>query len=157
MAVHQPGPGVHIEEDVVGDAFEARLAGQHPLHGAPLLLELGLGEVGEALGLGLEPLVDLVLGSEALVDVAGFVAQVQHHLLAHGLVEAVGVDVAPEHLDAFPLVGLEQRGAGEADEQGVGQQRLHGLVQVAGLGAVALVHEDVDIALGLEAGREFAD
>jgi hypothetical protein len=61
------------------------------------------------------------------------------------------VDVAPEDLDALLLVGLEQRRAGEPDEDRAGQDGLHGLVQVAGLGAVALVDEHEQVALGLEA------
>ena len=91
----------------------------------------------------------------ALVDVPRLVAQVQHHALAHRLVELVGVDVAAKHLDALLLVRLQQRRAGEADEQRIRQQRLHGLVQVAGLGAVALIHEHMEIALGLEVGGSF--
>ena len=74
--------------------------GEHLLHRAPALLELGLGEVGQPLGLGLEPLVDLLLRGDALVDVARLVAQVEHHAVPHGLVELVGVDVAAEDLDA---------------------------------------------------------
>ena len=135
--------------------FSSRdLAGQHLLHRAPALLELRLGQIGQALGLGLEPLVDLRLRGDALVDVARLVAQVEHHAVLHRLVELVGVDVAAKDLDALLLVGLQQRRAGEADEHGVRQDRLHRLVQLAGLGAVALVHEDVEVALGLEAGRQ---
>ena len=52
------------------------------------------------------------------------------------------------------LVVLEQRRAGEADEHGARQQRLHRLVQLARLGAVALVDEDEDVALGAEVLRE---
>ena len=52
------------------------------------------------------------------------------------------------------LVGLEQRRAGEADEHGVRQDRLHRLVQVAGLGAVALVDEDEEVALGRKSWRQ---
>ena len=38
-----------------------------------------------------------------------------------------------------------------------GQQRLHGLVQVAGLGPVALIDEDMQIALGLEIRGQVLD
>ena len=88
---------------------------------------------------------------DVLVDVARLVAQVEHHAVAHRLVVLVGVDVRAEGLDAASLVVLEQRRAGEADQHRVRQQRLHRLVQLAGLGAVALVHEDEDLALGVEA------
>ena len=53
-----------------------------------------------------------------------------------------------EGLDAGGLVGLEQRRAGEADEHRAGQQLLHGVVHLAGLGAVGLVDEDEEVALG---------
>ena len=141
-------------QDVGDDLLQPRLAAEHLLHRAPALLELRLGEIGQALGLGLEPLVDLCLRGDVLVDVARLVAQIEHHAVLHRLVELVGVDVAAEDFDALLLVGLQQRRAGEADEHGVRQDRLHGLVQVAGLRAVALVDEDEEIAFGLEVGRQ---
>lgn len=108
--------------------------------------------------MGLEPVVDLALRGDALVDVARLVAQVEHHAVTHRLVELVGVDVAAEDLDAALLVALEQGRAGEADEDRVGQDGLHRVVQQAGLGAVAFVHEDVEPAPRLEAwGQRLAD
>ena len=53
---------------------------------------------------GLEPLVDLLLRRDVLVDVPRLVAQIQHDLVLHRLVELVGVDVAAEDLDALLLV-----------------------------------------------------
>ena len=38
----------------------------------------------------------------------------------------------------------------------LGQNRLHGLVQLAGLGAVAFIDEDEDLALGLKVLRQAA-
>ena len=118
------------------------------LHRAPALLELGPGQVGHALGLGVEPLVDLRGRGQVLVDVAGLVAQVEHDAVFDGLVELVGVDEAAERLDAGGLVGLEQRRAGEADEHRARQELLHGVVHLARLRAVRLVDEDEDVALG---------
>ncbi|MNF75441.1 hypothetical protein D3C84_575050 [compost metagenome] len=63
------------------------------------------------------------------------------------------MDVAAKHLDALLLVCLEQRRAGEADKYRIGQDHLHGFVQFAGLGAVALVDEHIEIALGTEVWR----
>ena len=138
-----------------------RLGADDLLHRAPALLELGAGQVGHALGLGLEPLVDLGGRGQMLVDVAGFVPQVEHHAVLDGLVELVGVDEAAERLEAGGLVGLEQRRAGEADEHRAGQQLLHGVVHLAGLRAVRLVDEDEEVALGGEvlrdAGVQLAD
>ena len=58
----------------------------------------------------------------------------------------------------FFLSRLEQRRAREADEHGVRQDRLHGVVQGPRLGPVALVHEDVQVAFGTETGRQgFSD
>ena len=146
----QPVARLHVHQDVGDDLLQPRLAGQHLLHRAPALLELRLGQIGQALGLGLEPLVDLRLRGDALVDVPRLVAQIQHHPVLHRLVELVGVDVAAEDLDALLLVRLQQRRAGEADEHRARQDGLHRLVQLAGLGAVALVHEDEQVALGPE-------
>ena len=147
----QPVAGLHVHQDVGDDLLQPVARGEHLLHRAPALLELGLGDVGEPLGLQLEPLVHLRLRGDALVDVARLVAQVEHHAVAHRLVVLVGVDVGAEGLDAAALVALEQRRAGEADQHRAGQQRLHRLVQLARLGAVALVHEDEDLALGAKA------
>ena len=126
----------------------------HLAHRAPLLLQPPPGDVGEALRLGLEPLVDLLRRGEVLVDVAGLVAQVEHHAVAHGLVELVRVDVRAEDFDRALFVGLQERRAGEADEGGLRQDGFHGPVQLAGLGAVRLVDEDEELAPSLEAGRQ---
>ena len=93
-AVHQARLGLHVEQDVVDDLLGPRLGADDLLHRAPALLQLGLGQVGHALGLELEPLVDLVGRGQVLVDVAGLVAQVEHHAVLDGLVELVGVDEA---------------------------------------------------------------
>ena len=130
--------------------FASRAWLEDLLHRAPALLELRPGQVGQALGLDLEPLVDLGLRRDVLVDVAGLVAQIQHHAVLHRLVEFVGVDVRPKDLDALLLVLLQERRAGEADEHRPRQDGLHRLVQLAGLGAVALVHEHEEVALGME-------
>ena len=127
---------------------------EHLLHRAPLLLQLVLLPVVQALGLGLEPGVDLVLGAEPLVDVPRLVDEVEHHLVLHRLAEFVGVDVAAEDFQAGLLVLLQQRRAGEADEHRVGHHRLHHAVQLAALRAVAFVHEDEDLADG-RAGLRF--
>ena len=103
-AVHQPRLGLHVEEDVVDDLAGARLGADDLLHRAPALLQLGLGQVGHALGLGLEPGVDLRRGGEVLVDGPRLVAQVEHDAVLDGLVELVGVDERAEGLDARFLV-----------------------------------------------------
>ena len=64
------------------------------------------------------------------------------------------MDVAAENLNAFLFVRLQERRAGEADEHGARQDRLHRLVQLTRLRAVALVHEDIKVALGLEVRRK---
>ena len=73
---------------------------EHVLHRAPLLSQLLLLPVVQALGLGLEPGVDLVLRPEALVDVARLVDQVEHHPVLDAFAELVGVDVAAEDFQA---------------------------------------------------------
>ena len=104
--------------------------------------------VVEALRLGLEPLVDLLLRAELLRDVARLVHQIEDRAVLHGLAELIGVDVPAEHLEARLTVLLEQRCPREADEDGTGQEDLHRLVQLAGLRAVALVHEHEQFPYG---------
>ena len=58
------------------------------------------------------------------------------------------MDVTAKNLDALLLVGFQQRRAGEADENRVRQNRLHRLMQFAGLRPVTFVHEHIQIALG---------
>ena len=56
------------------------------------------------------------------------------------------MDVTAEHFETRRLVLLEQWCAGEPNEHRARQQRLHRLVQLTGLGAVALIHEDKQFA-----------
>src|SRR5450755_899136 len=149
--VHQPGLDLHVKQDVVDDLPRARFGADHLLHGAPAFLEFGTGQIGHAIGLGLEPLVHLGGRGQALIDVAGFVAQVEHHAVIHGLVELVGVDETAERCQAGFFVRLEQGRASEPDEHRAGEQLLHGPVHNARLRPVRLVDEDEDIALGNEA------
>ena len=67
------------------------------------------------------------------------------------------MDVAAEDLDALLLVGLQQRRAGEPYEHRGWDDPLHRAVKallLRRLGAVALVHEHEEVALGGEAGRQ---
>ena len=66
------------------------------------------------------------------------------------------MDIAAKDLDGLFLVLLQERRAGEADEHGLGQDGLHGLVQLAGLGAVTLIHKDKELALALEIAGQLA-
>ena len=146
----QPVARLHVEQDVGDDLLQPVPCAQHLAHRAPALLELGLRDVAQPPGLRLEPPIDPVFGSEALIDVARLVAQIQHHAVAHRFVVLVGMDVGTEELDAALLVVLEQRRPGESDQHRIRQQLLHRLVQLPGLGAVALVHEDEHPAPGVE-------
>src|SRR5712664_3118465 len=100
------------------------------MHGAPPLLELGLGHVVETPGLGLEPLVDLGLRGNVLVDFPRLVLQVENDATAPPLVKLVGVNVSAKDLYAFLLVRLEEGCPSEADEHGVREDGLHRLVQI---------------------------
>ena len=83
---------------------------------------------------------------------ARFIFQVQDHLVGHGLVKFVGVDIGAKNLARGLLVLAQQRRAGEADKDGAGQPALHLLVHVAALGAVAFVHKDIEAAVHLRRG-----
>ena len=101
---------------------------------------------------------DYALVDEALINVARFIGQIEHHLIFYCFAELVGVDVAAKDFEAGLLVLLEQRRAGETDEDGVGHDRLHDAVQFAALGAMAFIHEDKNLAHRLaRLGLQFFD
>ena len=150
MAALQTVARLHVEQDIGDDLLQPALRTQHLLHRAPALLELSLGDIGQPLGLALEPLVNPGLRGDVLVNIPRLVAQIEHYAVAGRLIVFVGVYIRSEYLDASALVGLEQRGSGETDQRRLGQECLHCLVQLAGLGAVALVHKDKDGPLGAE-------
>ena len=102
------------------------------------------------LSLEFEPLVDLCLGGDALVDVTRFIAKVEHDAILHGLVVLVRMDVRTEGFDRAPLVTLEERRTGEADQCCTWQECLHGVVHLAGLRAVAFIDEHEHVSLGLK-------
>ena len=77
-----------------------------------------------------------------MIDITGFIHQIKNDLVFDAFTELVGVDVATKNLQAGGLVLLEQRGTGETNEDGIGQQRLHHTVQLAVLAAVAFIHEN---------------
>ena len=154
MAAFQPIFQLHVHQDIADDLFQPRLARQHLLHGAPALLQLRLGQIVQPLGFQLEPLIDLRLRCHVLVDIPRLIAQVEHDTVRHRLVEFVGVDIGAEHFEAGLLVRFQQRRAGETDEHRIRQDRLHRLVQIAALRAVAFIDKDVHIALGTKILRQ---
>ena len=139
--------------DDVGDDALLALAGAHQgFHRRPALAQDGLLEVVEVPGLLLEPSVDGGSGGQLLRHIAGFVLQVQHHLVGHRLMELVGVDVGAEHVPRHRLVLAQERGAGEADEDRAFQPALHLPIHVAALGTVAFIHEDIKATMHGRAG-----
>ena len=145
----QPGLQRHVLDNILDDDFQPPLRAEHLLHGAPLLLQGRAGVLVQARRLGIKPLVYLVRGPDVLLNVARLVAQVQHHAVAHGRPHLVLVNVAPEGFQGRFLVGFQQGRPREADERRArAQQLFHGVVQLARLRAVALVHHHPDFALG---------
>lgn len=156
--VVQPWLHGKVVDDAGRDARLALFRAHQFFHRGPAPPQHRLLEVVEPPRLLLEPLVDGALRGQPLRHVAGFVLQVEHHLVGHRLVELVGVDVGAEHIARHQLVLAQQWRAGEADEDGARQPALHLLVHVAALGAVAFVHEHVEAALhggwlALQVGR----
>ena len=117
-AALQAVPRLHVHQDVGHDLPDPGQRTRDLSHGAPPLPELCLGQITQSLGLRVEPLVDLGLRGDVLVDVARLVAQVQDHSVVNSLVVLVGVDVRAEDLDAALLVGSEERRSGEPDQGG---------------------------------------
>ena len=147
-----------VENNVAHHPVHPGFRAQHLLHRPPVLLQLVFLPVVQLPRLGLEPGVNLVLGTEPLVDVARLVDEIEHHLVFHGLAELVDMDVATEDFEACLLVLLEQRRARETDKGGVGHHGLHHSVQPATLGAVAFIDEHEDVADGVSgAGFQVPD
>jgi hypothetical protein len=119
---------------------------EHILHRAPLLFQFVFLPVIQALGLGVKPLYRSCPENRALVNVAGFVDQIQHHTVFHCFAEFVGMDIAAKDLHAGLPCLLQQRRAGKADKDCIGHHGLHHAVQLAALGAVAFIDKDKDLA-----------
>ena len=79
--------------------------------------------------------------------IPSLVFKVQHHLVLHRLMEFIRVDVGAEYIPRHLFIFPEQRGAGESNEDGVGQPTLHLPVHIAALIPVAFVHEYVEPSL----------
>ena len=67
----QPVACLHVEENVGDDLRKPAACAPHLAHRAPALLELRARDIGQALRLGLEPLIDLRRRGDVLVDVSG--------------------------------------------------------------------------------------
>ena len=104
-------------------------------------------EVVESFGFLVEPFIDRFLGGEALRDVAGFVFEIEDDFIGDGFVEFVGVDVGAEDFAGGLFVFAEERGSGEADEEGIGEPAFHLCVHIAALGAVTFIDEDVEASV----------
>ena len=131
-----------VKDDVSDNSVHPRLRAEHVLESSPLALQFTLLPGVEIGCLGFKPLIHSCVRTQPLVDVTGFINQIKNYLVFHTLAELVGVNVTTENLQAGGLILLEQRCTGEADKDGVGQQRLHYTVQLAALGAVAFIHEN---------------
>ena len=55
------------------------------------------------------------------------------------------MDISAEGFQTGLLVLLQKRCARETDKDGIGEDRLHGLVELTGLSAVTLIHKYHDI------------
>src|SRR5699024_7598048 len=139
-----------IHQDISCDLPGSRLCRFNCLDRRPALLELVFTEIGHALGVDLEPLIDPLWAREFLLDVSSLVAKVQNHAIFNSLIEFVGVDVGAEGLNTGSLILLKKRCAGKADEHRIRQQFLHRTVKLAALGTVSLIDEDEEIAFRTE-------
>ena len=57
------------------------------------------------------------------------------------------MDISAEGFQTGLFVLLQKRRARETDKDGIGKDRLHGRVELAGLSAVALIHKHHNITL----------
>ena len=115
-----------------------------------------LRRVGQSSGFKLEPLINPILRGNILVNITRLVTQIQHHIVAHGLIVLIGMDIRSKGLDTPLLVSLEQRRPGKADQHCARQHSLHRLVEFPGLGAVTLIYKDEYLALCTKPFRQVA-
>ena len=74
-------------------------------------------------GLGVvlySPLVDLLLGRDALLDLPSLIAKVEDNSIAYGLIIFIGMNVRTEYFNGSAFITFQQRGTGKSDERGVG-------------------------------------
>src|SRR5699024_12552147 len=103
-ARHEARDACHTQQDISCDLPGSRLCRFNCLDRRPALLELVFTEIGHALAVDLEPLVDPLWAREFLLDVSSLVAKVQNHAIFNSLIEFVGVDVGAEGLNTGSLV-----------------------------------------------------
>ena len=122
----------------VGAGDQVVLAGELALQpGLLRLVQLGVFQHGRHVG------VEVGVGQLQLGD-AVFVVERHRGLVVHRLLEVVDADVVAEDRARLLLAG-HQRGAGEADERGVGQRVAHVQREDVVLAAVRLVGHDDDV------------
>lgn len=114
-----------VEGDIGDDAIDARSGAKDFLHSAPFFAEGSFLPSVESFGFGIEPAIDFGFGAEFLVDVTGFIDQVEDDFIFDGFAEFVGVDVFAKDFEAGLSIFLEEGGTCEADQGGGGHERFH--------------------------------
>ena len=152
--VRKTGLGFKIENDVTDNFLQTGAGTIHRLHIAPNLFQPCLGSGHQSPSLGFKPGIDPILGHDFLGDIPVFIPQIQNHTVCNTFIELIAVDISAKHLNAGSLVRFQQRCAGEAHKDGIGHNGLHGQMQFAGLGAVALIHKYENIVLCTEVGGQ---
>ena len=157
VPAYERGFGFHIHQNIGNDLFEPLLARLQFLHRCPALADLRFCQIGKVGGFQIKPFIKFFRRTQILLDIPRLIAQIQYHAVLHRLVKGIGVDISTEHFHRFLLVRFQQRRAGKADKQGIGQDFFHCRVQLARLRAVAFVHKDKNIALGQKIRAGAAD
>ena len=153
-AVCQTSLGFKVENNITDDFFQAIARAIYRLHIAPNLFQPCLGSGHQSPSLGFKPGIDPILGHDFLGDIPVFIPQIQDHTVRNAFVKLIAVDISAEHLNAGSLVRLQQRCSGETHKDSIGHNGLHSQVQLAGLGAVALIHKYENIILCAEVGGQ---
>ena len=121
--------------------------GEDLLQISPISFEFRLCSGGQAYSFRLKPCVNSVLRGDVLRHISGLIPQIQHNTVPNAFIELVGMDISAEGFQTGLLVFLQKRCASKTNKDGIGQDRFHGLVELAGLRAVALIHKNHNIAL----------
>ena len=145
-SIHQTRLGFKVKNDVICDFLQPGARGKNLLQIAPVRFQTSFCTRHQSDGFCLKPSVNAFLGSDVLRDISRLIAQIQNDTVSDALIELIGMDITAEDLQTGLFVLLKERRTGKADEERVGNNRLHCLVELAGLCAMALVHKHRNVA-----------
>ena len=145
---------LHIKNNIRYNLSQASFGTEHLLQITPALFQLSFCHTGQPARFCLKPSVDPILLDNILLYFTSLIAQIQNHFIPHCFIKLVAMDVRAKYLQTGLLILFHQWSTGEADKGGIRQNGFHRFVEFAGLGTVAFIHKDIEIAFGRKVFRQ---